>query len=437
MLRPIQITPITDQTPIRSTLVPSTMSQEEYLANQFRSGNFAQPAAMAASRPMQQPAPVSPVQGLVQTGQEGLQGAERISKQVAKSPRVQGLLGGGETAQGLLGDIQGNAALQGLFGTLQAMGRPVRRGEDRLIGAVQYGQQVMGQAQQRGMQDLSNRMQLEKYQREKQLQDARLRAMQADTSGIDVTSTFTEYERSQMSPAQIELAKRSVAAFNRGSQMMAIDADAANEFFDQSKDLYSQALRGVRTQTEAFDKEAGFQKEFKKDYVDVANQVSMRGSQLRSMIDEGGPVTNFLAFVSAFKMAEPTSAVLASEVDSAQEMASIMTRIESIAAQLDPNDPLPPALRDNLLVLADLMEKSGYDFYQYGVGQMKPIYERFNLNPDNIIIKPYIANKIERDPNIGKEAKQDQQKKQATIDAATTLIGEEFGGSGISEGGLE
>lgn len=197
MLRPIQITPITDQTPIRQTLIPNTMSQEQFMANQLAGNN------------VQLQQPVSPVQGLVASGQEGLQGAERISKQIARSPRVQGLLGGGETAQGLLGDIQGQAALTGLFSTLQAIGRPVRRGEDRFLGAVQYGQQAMADAQQRGLQGLSTQLQLEQMAREQamagQPQFSILSAEQKQQMGIP-----------QDTIAQVELATGKVSTVGGG-----------------------------------------------------------------------------------------------------------------------------------------------------------------------------------------------------------------------------
>ena len=155
----IGLDPQTGDMMIRPLVQPVITPAPTYNANAF---------PFSPSRGVAPQQPVSPVQGLTQLGQQGLEGSRNQQRTAQKvSQRVGGLLGGGETASGLLSDIQGDAALQGLFATMQAIGRPVKRGEDRFGGAVQYGQQVMGQAQQRGMQDLSTRMQLEKFELEK------------------------------------------------------------------------------------------------------------------------------------------------------------------------------------------------------------------------------------------------------------------------------
>lgn len=140
------------------------MTQEQFMANQMAGNNV----------PLMQPAQQPPVQApsptarLAQLGQQGVQTAERFAKSITQSPAVQGLLGGGAQANqgGLLGDVQNQADLQGLFATLQAMGRPVRRGEDRLLGAVEYGRGVQQQARQQGLQDISTQLQLEQMARE-------------------------------------------------------------------------------------------------------------------------------------------------------------------------------------------------------------------------------------------------------------------------------
>lgn len=65
---------------------------------------------------------------------------ERPAKKVAK--KVSGLL---------TDSAEGDAALQGLFATLTAMGRPVKRGESRTLGAVELGRQVYGQELDRAL----------------------------------------------------------------------------------------------------------------------------------------------------------------------------------------------------------------------------------------------------------------------------------------------
>ena len=128
MIRPIRVAPLSQTRMIsENPLAPNTMTNEQYLANQFASVGSAPPVGV----PRQTAQPVSPVAGLTQLGEAGLEGSRNQQRTASKvSQKVGGLLGGGETAGGLLGDMQGEAALQGLFATMQAIGRPVRRGED-------------------------------------------------------------------------------------------------------------------------------------------------------------------------------------------------------------------------------------------------------------------------------------------------------------------
>ena len=378
MLRPIQITPITDQTPIRQTLIPNTMSQEQFMANQLAGNN------------VQLQQPVSPVQGLVATAQEGLQGAERISKQIAKSPRVQGLLGGGETAQGLLGDIQGQAALTGLFSTLQAIGRPVRRGEDRFLGAVQYGQQAMNQAQQRGLQDLTTQMQLEEMQRNRQLAEQRRQALQqmqqgAQGQAAQPLSSFSEYAISQMDQNQRQVASQAERLSNQADQLSLVDPDLAKDFRDQAATLRENALRGIRTQEEASKLELSESEKFAKRYSDPTNEVLRRRNSLVGLLEGGGSVGNYVAFVNALKSVEPNSAVLSSEFESATSLGALTTSIQSALARLDKNEQLPQRIRDDLNRVVDLMADASLEYYNLGVEDIKDRAGRLNLNPDNII----------------------------------------------------
>lgn len=390
MLRPIQVAPLSDRRMIsENPLVPNTMSNDQYLANQFASGNFAQPVAMATARPMPQQ-PVSPVSSLQQTAQQGLQGAERISKQVARSPRVQGLLGGGESAGGLLSDIQGNASLQGLFATMQAIGRPVARGEDRFLGAVEYGRGVQQQAQQQGLRDLQTRLQLEEIQRERersQLRQEALRQISQRTQGGETgqLSTFSNYAISQMDPNQRAVAQRAEALSAEADRLALVDPELSKQFRDNASTLRDQALRGIRTQEEANKIELSESEKFSKRYSDPANEVLRRRNSLISLLEGGGAVGNYVSFVNALKSVEPDSAVLSSEFDSATSLGALTTRIQSALAQLDKNERLPLPIREDLERVADLMAQASVDYYNMGVEDIKQRAGRLSLNADNII----------------------------------------------------
>jgi len=360
-------------------LVPNTMTNEQYLANQFASGN--PPVGV----------PQSPVASLTQLGQQGLQGAERISKQVAKSPKVQGLLGANDGTGGLLGDIQGEAALQGLFATMQAIGRPVRRGEDRFMGATQYGQQVMNQAQQRGMQDLSTQMQLEKYQREKQLQDVKLAAMQEAGSALrsatptDQLTSFSEYALSQMDDAQKGNARQAEVYSSLADKFAVTAPELAKEFRTSASTFRDQALRGIRTQEKANELELAQNEKFAKRYADPTNEIIRRRNSLVSLLQGGGSVGNYVAFVAALKSVEPDSAVLSSEFESATSLGALTTKIMSSLAKLDGEEKLPERIREDLERVAELMTEASTDFYNLGVESVKKKAADMKLNADNII----------------------------------------------------
>jgi hypothetical protein len=378
----IGLDPQTGDMMIRPLVQPAIRPAPTYNANAF---------PFSPSRGVAPQQPVSPVAGLTQLGQEGLQGAERISKQVAKSPKVQGLLGGSEGASGLLSDIQGDAALQGLFATMQAIGRPVRRGEDRFMGATQYGQQVMNQAQQRGMQDLSTQMQLEKYQREKQLQDVKLAAMQEAGSALTSSTptnqltSFSEYALSQMDDAQRGNAKQAEVYSGLADKFAVTAPDLAKEFRASASAFRDQALRGIRTQEKANELELAQNEKFAKRYADPTNEIIRRRNSLVSLLKGGGSVGNYVAFVAALKSVEPDSAVLSSEFESATSLGSLTTKIMSSLAKLDQEEMLPEPIRKDLERVAELMTEASMDFYNIGVDSVKKKSADMKLNADNII----------------------------------------------------
>jgi hypothetical protein len=387
MIKPIRVAPFSQTRMIsENPLIPNTMTNEQYLANQFASG------VPPVGVPRQTTQPVSPVAGLSQLGQQGLEGARNQQRTASKvSQKVGGLLGGGETASGLLGDVQGEAALQGLFATMQAIGRPVRRGEDRFAGATQYGQQVMGQAQQRGLQDLSTRMQLEKYQREKQLQDVKLAAMQEvgtalkGTTSTDQLTSFSDYALSQMDDAQKGNAKQAEVYSSLADKLAVTAPELAKEFRASASTFRDQALRGIRTQEKANELELAQNEKFAKRYADPTNEIIRRRNSLVSLLQGGGSVGNYVAFVAALKSVEPDSAVLSSEFESATSLGALTTKIMSSLAKLDQAEMLPDVIRKDLERVAELMTEASMDFYNLGVESVKQKAADMKLNADNII----------------------------------------------------
>jgi hypothetical protein len=393
MLRPIQVAPLSQQRLIsQNPLVPNNMTQEDVLRNAMATPGSAPLTPNMAARPLlgpaQTPAPTAADLGAV--GQAGLQSAERISKSVTRSPGVQGLLGGGQSAAGLLGDISGQADLQGLFATLSAMGRPVARGESRLLGAVEYGQQARQQAREQGLQDMSTQMKLEEMARQRQRDELRREALEGiaqRTQGQPAgeLNTFSTYAISQMDPNQRAVAQRAETLSAEADRLALVDPELSKQFRDNAKDFRDQALRGIRTQEEANKIELSESEKFSKRYSDPANEVMRRRNSLVSLLEGGGAVGNYVSFVNALKSVEPDSAVLSSEFDSATSLGALTTRIQSALAQLDKNERLPLRIREDLERVADLMAQASVDYYNMGVQDIKQRAGRLALNADNII----------------------------------------------------
>jgi len=387
MLRPIQITPITDQTPIRQTLIPNTMTDADYLANQFASGNYAQPTAMAVARPM--PQPVSPVADLAQTAQTGLQGAERISKQIAKSPRVQGLLGGGESTGGLLGDIQGQSALQGLFATMQAIGRPVRRGEDRYLGAVQYGQQVMDAAQKRGMQDLSTQMQLDKYQREVARKEKEMEMLQ----GIGQTAVSEEMmsQVDYLPEANQQLFATSLR-YEALAQQYASQglSEKASEFASLAKSSRDAAFAGQidpekRTTIELSEGEKFFKNEYEDRYASVNSY-----NEMVKQAETGGGISDYALLIKYIKVLDPTSVVREGEVTMTDQFKGYESRFNELlkrAQGLGFDDQFRRSLLDSARRNAQLAA----DEYEAAVERKSSQLLMSGLRPARVITVPSLT----------------------------------------------
>lgn len=420
----IGVDPQTGDMMIRPLVQPVITPAPTYNANAF-------PFSPARGVAPQQP--VSPVAGLTQLGQEGLQGAERISKQVAKSPKVQGLLGGSEGTSGLLSDIQGEAALQGLFATMQAIGRPVRRGEDRFMGAVQYGQGVMNKAQQQGLQDLSTRMQLEKYAQEQQLADARRKALAGMTSpaSTDLGQVFTEYELTQMSDAQKSLAAQSESMRQKGLQLMSVDpsSQVGKELLDQSEKLRSNALTGIRTRTDQAQEEKNLRTELAPS-LKQANEVASKHNSLINLTDQamkGSFVSGYGAVVQALKALEPNSAVLSSEYDSATSLAGAVSRALQFF-EGNVKGEMTPEMAQSLRDVASAAAKTAMDVRANVEEQYAPIVEENFLRPEQVFLKPIPLTTAPRVYDFGGAARQ-QEGEDAARAAAEELISTMDGGA--------
>jgi hypothetical protein len=327
----------------------------------------------------------------------------------ALAQRPAGLLGGGTTDyRSLLSDANRQAREQGLFAMLMGLGRPVPRGESRLMGALQMGQQARQAAQQSALGDISTQMKLEEMERKRAQEQARLDAIQSSQDRIQGTmgqvgvmeaeamqtaqtpglTTFSAYQQSQMDPNQLAIAKRSEVLAQEADALAFIAPERSKQLRDQAKTLRDQATTGLMTRADAVPREESLRKEFNQNYVEETNDIVQRRNTLIELLQQGGPVSKYLTFVSAIKTVEPNSAVLSSEYESAQALSGLLTRLQVKLEGIEGTKPLPKQFREDMENVGNLMAEAAMEHYNKGAEQYRGIAIRQNLNPENVILQP-------------------------------------------------
>ena len=320
----------------------------------------------------------------------------------------EGLLGSTPDYRSLLSDANRFAGQQGLYATLMGLARPVRRGESRLMGAMQMGQEAAQAARQQKLGDLSTQMKFDELDRKRKMEAMRLQALresQQRISGAGQTTpaigaggmqpmggmqltTFNEYQIQQMDPNQKSLAAQSEQLQQEATRLQFLDPDTAKMYQDRAADLREQATGGLLSRSDAVGKEENLRKEFVDSYVSDTNEIIQRRNSLIELLKQGGPVSKYLTFVSAIKTVEPNSAVLSSEYESAQALSGLLTRLQTQLEKIEGNKPLPEQFRIDMENVGNLMSQAAMDHYNKGRQQYEGIAQRQRLNPQNVIIDP-------------------------------------------------
>ena len=391
----IGLDPQTGDMMIRPLVQPVITPAPTYNANAF---------PFSPSRGVAPQQPVSPVQGLTQLGQQGLEGARNQQRTAQKvSQRVGGLLGGGETAGGLLGGIESDAALQGLFATMQAIGRPVRRGEDRFMGATQYGRQVMDAAQKQGLSDLSTRMQLEKFELDraaklKEMADReRLRSMLSGGMGSiesterppinDILSQrYDPYEIGQLTDGEkqdafqamkLDQAAQAASAMNRFEEAEALrkQAEAINER------IGTKFLSREKRVTLSYDRRDQWDKT---EYRPRVEQVA-KARQLAKLAEKPNAITDISLIFGLMKSLDPRSTVRDGEAQMVSDAAGAFDKLMNFGNKIAEGRSLPdsvyPEIVESALIIADAVEKD----YKAAVDKRLSTIEGEGLNPEIVV----------------------------------------------------
>jgi len=383
MIRPIRVAPLSQTRMIsENPLVPNTMTNEQYLANQFASG------APPVGVPRQPAQPVSPVADLAQLGQAGLQGSQNQQRTASKvSQRVGGLLGGDQQGVGgLLSDVQGEAALQGLFATMQAIGRPVRRGEDRFIGATQYGQQVMDAAQKRGMADLSTQIELDKYRREVDRKQKELEMLQGvgqvsvPQEMMDQVSYLPEANQQMFATA---LRYEALAQQHAQAGL----TDKAADYAALAKSSRDSAFSGQidpekRTTIELAESDKFFKNEYRDRYASVNSY-----NEMVKQAETGGGISDYALLIKYIKVLDPTSVVREGEVTMTDQFKGYESRFNELLKKAK-GQGFDDKFRNSLLDSARRNAQLAANEYGNAVQRKSQQLSLSGLRPDRVITTP-------------------------------------------------
>ena len=383
MIRPIRVAPFSQTQMIsQNPLVPNTMTNEQYLSGQF---------ASPASAPMT----LNMAQQLAQTGQRGLEGAERISKQIARSPRVQGLLGG-QTAGGLLSDVQGEAALQGLFGTLQAIGRPVRRGEDRFAGATQYGMQVMNQAQKRGLADLSTQMQLEKFEMDRDTYLREVNRLQRERDLLTKASSIEPPKEMMDQVSYLPKANQNMFAESLKNDALAQAyaraglLEKAAEFSALAKTNRESAFAGQMDPAKRTETELAQAKDFQKTEYEPRYASVNAYNEMTKQAEAGGGISDYALLIKYIKVLDPNSVVREGEVTMTDQFKGFEAQLNE-ALRKAKGKGFDPTFRNALLDSARRNAQLAADEYEIAVERKSNQLELSGLRPDRVITTPSLV----------------------------------------------
>lgn len=339
-----------------------------------------------------------------------------------------GLLGQAQPVQGqygsLLDEIRNQAGRAGLAQTLMGLGRTTRRGEDRLLGAVQMGQQAQQQAYQQGVQELATRMKLEEAQRamEKEQRDRESRAalqayltgqpqtqvgpasattvaqtpqqkplesVQRTTLEDQLSERYDPYEIGQMTTTEKVQAQQAIR-FENAAAMAAAEgmSDQAKNFRDQAEAINKQI--GTKFLPREKRAELSYSRRDQWDKTEYRPRVEQvaKARQLVQLAKNPNAITDISLIFGLMKSLDPRSTVRDSEAAMVENAQGAFARLQNIQARIQEGRLLPneayPMIVENALIVADAVEKD----YQAAVQKRLPtLSDVEGLNPEIVI--PY------------------------------------------------
>lgn len=316
-----------------------------------------------------------------------------------------GLLGQAQPVQGqygsLLDDIRNQAGRAGLAQTLMGLGRTTRRGEDRLLGAVQMGQQAQQQAFQQGVQRAATQAQFEQMDRAERERQRRAEIL-AGTPGagrptpqaatgqtvpapVAAAGLFTEYEISQMGDAQQQLAAEAAAYQRMADQFTQNNMpEDAERYAELALKKAEQARRGLLSNEKRIELENTQRQQWEKDQYAPRAQAVQSYNQIAGLAERGAGLSDYANLIAFIKTLDPTSVVREGEVALAGEFQTLQNRLSTIYNKAAEGGFTEEFRRDLVETARKAAEIAARD-YSSAVESQLPIIERQDIRPEQVI----------------------------------------------------
>jgi hypothetical protein len=305
---------------------------------------------------------------------------------------------------------------------MQAIGRPVRRGEDRYLGAVKYGQGVMSQAQQQGLQDLSTRMKLEEFEaaKAKRLRDIEgqqklqeflmggipaaqpATQMPTGTTGVlrpdaiesnqrppiddALSSRYDAYEIGTLTDAEKQDALRAIRLDQAAQMASSMNRfEEAENYRNQAKSindrLGTKFLSREKRSTLSYDRRDEWDKT---EYRPRVEQIA-KARQLAELAKNPNAITDISLIFGLMKSLDPRSTVRDGEAQMVSDAAGAFSKLMNFGNKLVEGRSLPnevyPQIVESALLIANSVEKD----YKAAVDKRLSTIEDEGLNPEIVV----------------------------------------------------
>jgi len=304
----------------------------------------------------------------------------------------EGLLGSTPDYRSLLGEANRFAGQQGLYATLMGLARPVRRGESRLMGAMQMGQQASQAARQQKMGELSTQMKLDEMDRARKRQAMEQAFMRGDMEpagsapAIDLETGFSSFQLTQMSPAQKQSATEAIRLENRARRAASLGMnDFANQLRNDAENLRESALADIRPEEKQIDIEIDRRDKFQRAEVTPRLEQIEAANQLAQLAANPSAITDVATIFKFLKVLDPGSVVREGEQAMLQRAQSLSGTLRVYAESLESGATLSPQQRKQIVDAAYSMAGLVQDDYALAVQRQRDLAKNLELRPEVVI----------------------------------------------------